>query len=44
MLAGCFFALMDGVNVAKERPGAPPQQVLAQETISILLDGVRPRC
>jgi AcrR family transcriptional regulator len=43
MLAGSFLWLMDGISYGQTRMGAPPRDVMVDDLISILLDGVRPR-
>jgi hypothetical protein len=43
MLAGSFLWLMDGLSYGQTRMGAPPRDVMAEELISMLLDGLRPR-
>lgn len=43
LLAGSFFWLMDGLNYGETRAGAPPRQVMADDLISLLLDGLLPR-
>ncbi|MFN8490117.1 MAG: TetR/AcrR family transcriptional regulator [Caldilineaceae bacterium] len=43
LLAGCFLSLMDGLHHGQHRPGAPPRQMIIDEIIKILLDGLRPR-
>jgi AcrR family transcriptional regulator len=43
LLAGCFLSLMDGLRYGESRPGAPPRQVMVDEIIRLLLDGLRPR-
>ncbi|HHY54302.1 MAG TPA: TetR/AcrR family transcriptional regulator [Chloroflexi bacterium] len=43
LLAGSFLWLMDGLNYGETRSGAPPRQVMAEELISLLLDGLLPR-
>lgn len=43
LLAGCFLWLMDGLNYGEVRRGAPPREVMVEEIISLLLDGLLPR-
>lgn len=43
LLAGSFLWLMDGLSYGQTRLGAPPRAVMADDLISILLDGLRPR-
>jgi AcrR family transcriptional regulator len=43
LLAGSFLWLMDGLNYGQARLGAPPRARMADDLISILLDGLRPR-
>jgi AcrR family transcriptional regulator len=43
LLAGSFLWLMDGLNYGQTRLGAPPRAVMADDLISILMDGLRPR-
>lgn len=44
LLAGSFLALMDGVSYsAQHQPGTSPRRVMAEATISLILDGLRPR-
>ena len=43
LLAGSFLWLMDGLSYGQTRLGAPPRSVMADDLISILLDGLRPR-
>ncbi len=43
LLAGSFLWLMDGLSYGETRTGAPPRQVMAEEIISLLLDGLLPR-
>ena len=43
MLAGSFLWLMDGISYGQTRMGAPPRDVMVDELISLLLDGLRPR-
>ena len=43
LLAGSFLWLMDGLNYGETRTGAPPRQVMANDLISLLLDGLLPR-
>lgn len=43
MLAGSFLWLIDGLSYGQKRFGAPPREVMAEEMISMLLDGLRPR-
>lgn len=43
LLAGSFLWLMDGLNYGQTRLGAPPRTVMADDLISILMDGLRPR-
>jgi len=43
LLVGSFLWLMDGLNYGEMRAGAPPRQVMAEELISLLLDGLLPR-
>ena len=43
MLSGSFLWLMDGLSYGETRMGAPPREVMAEDLISMLLDGLRPR-
>lgn len=43
LLVGCFLLLMDGLNYGETRHGAPPRNVMADEVISLMLDGLLPR-
>jgi AcrR family transcriptional regulator len=43
LLAGCFLWLMDGLNYGELRKGAPPREAMAEEIISLFLDGLLPR-
>jgi TetR/AcrR family transcriptional regulator, cholesterol catabolism regulator len=43
LLAGSFLWLMDGLSYGQTRLGAPSREVMADDLISILLDGLRPR-
>lgn len=43
LLAGCFLWLMDGLSYGETRAGAPPRHVMAEEIISLLMDGLLPR-
>lgn len=43
LLAGSFLWLMDGLSYGQTRIGAPPREVMADDLISILMDGLRPR-
>lgn len=43
LLAGCFLWLMDGLSYGEAQTGAPPRQVMAEEIISMMLDGLLPR-
>ena len=43
MLAGSFLWLMDGLSYGQTRMGAPPREVMAEDLISVLIDGLRPR-
>jgi AcrR family transcriptional regulator len=43
LLAGSFLWLMDGLSYGQTRFGAPPREVMAEDMISMLLDGLRPR-
>jgi TetR/AcrR family transcriptional regulator, cholesterol catabolism regulator len=43
MLAGSFLWLMDGISYGQTRMGAPPRDIMVDELISLLLDGLRPR-
>ncbi|HAJ34376.1 MAG TPA: TetR/AcrR family transcriptional regulator, partial [Chloroflexi bacterium] len=43
LLAGSFLWLMDGLNYGEMRTGAPPRQKMAEDLISLLLDGLLPR-
>lgn len=43
LLAGCFLWLMDGLSYGEMRSGAPPRPVMAEEIISMILDGLLPR-
>ncbi len=43
LLVGCFLLLMDGLNYGETRQGAPPRHVMADEVISLMLDGLLTR-
>jgi AcrR family transcriptional regulator len=43
LLAGSFLWRMDGLSYGQTRLGAPPRSVMADDLISILMDGLRPR-
>ena len=43
LLAGCFLWLMDGLSYGETRTGAPPRAAMAEEVISMMLDGLLPR-
>lgn len=43
LLAGCFLSMMNGLNFAQQQPHAPPRQVMVQDIITLLLDGLHPR-
>lgn len=43
LLAGSFLWLMDGLSYGQTRLGAPPRSIMADDLISILMDGLRPR-
>ncbi|MFN8469439.1 MAG: TetR/AcrR family transcriptional regulator [Caldilineaceae bacterium] len=43
LLAGSFLWLMDGLSYGQTRIGAPSREVMADDLISILMDGLRPR-
>lgn len=43
MLSGSFLWLMDGLSYGETRMGAPPRETMAEDLISVLLDGLRPR-
>ena len=43
LLAGSFLWLMDGLSYGQTRIGAPPRAAMAEDVISMLLDGLRPR-
>lgn len=43
LLAGCFLWLMDGLSYGETRAGAPPRQAMADDIISMMLDGLSPR-
>jgi AcrR family transcriptional regulator len=43
LLAGSFLWLMDGLSYGQTRIGAPSRAVMADDLISILMDGLRPR-
>jgi TetR/AcrR family transcriptional regulator, cholesterol catabolism regulator len=43
LLTGSFLWLMDGLSYGETRAGAPPRQVMADEIISLMLDGLLPR-
>lgn len=42
LLAGCFLWLMDGLSYGETRTGAPPRQAMADDIISMMLDGLLP--
>lgn len=43
LLAGCFLWLMDGLSYGETRTGAPPRAAMAEDVISMMLDGLLPR-
>jgi AcrR family transcriptional regulator len=43
LLAGSFLWLMDGLSYGQTRLGAPAREVMADDLISVLMDGLRPR-
>ena len=43
LLAGSFLWLMDGLSYGQTRIGAPPRAAMAEDVISMLLDGLGPR-
>lgn len=43
LLAGCFLSLMEGLHHGEHRVGAPPRQMIVNEIVTLLLDGLRPR-
>ena len=43
LLAGSFLWLMDGLSYGETRFGAPSRAVMADDLISVLMDGLRPR-
>jgi AcrR family transcriptional regulator len=43
LLAGSFLWLMDGLRYGETRMGAPPREAMAEELVSLLMDGMRPR-
>ena len=43
LLAGSFLWLMDGLNYGQTRLGAPPRSIMANDLITILMEGLRPR-
>ena len=43
LLAGSFLWLMDGLSYGETRMGAPPRNDMAEDLVSVLLDGLRPR-
>jgi AcrR family transcriptional regulator len=43
LLAGSFLWLMDGLSYGQTRIGAPPRAAMADDMISVLMDGLRPR-
>jgi AcrR family transcriptional regulator len=43
LLAGSFLWLMDGLSYGQTRLGAPSREVMADDLISVLMDGLRPR-
>jgi hypothetical protein len=43
LLAGSFLWLMDGLSYGQTKLGAPAREVMAEDLISVLMDGLRPR-
>ncbi len=43
MLAGWFLWLMESLSYGESRMGAPPRDVMSNDLISMMLDGLRPR-
>ena len=43
LLAGSFLWLIDGISYGQTQMGAPPREVMVDDLISLLLDGLRPR-
>jgi hypothetical protein len=43
LLAGSVLWLMDGLSYGQTRIGAPPRAAMAEDMISVLMDGLRPR-
>lgn len=43
LLAGSFLWLIDGLSYGQNQSGAPPREEMADDLISILMDGLRPR-
>jgi len=43
LLAGSFLWLMDGLSYGETRTGAPPRQIMAEDLVSLLMDGLLPR-
>jgi len=43
LLAGSFLWLIDGLSYGQTRIGAPPLAAMAEDVISMILDGLRPR-
>jgi AcrR family transcriptional regulator len=43
LLAGSFLWLMDGLSYGQTKLGAPAREVMANDLISVLMDGLRPR-
>lgn len=41
LLAGSYLNLMDGLNYASGQEGAPSREVMANEIITMMLDGIR---
>jgi len=42
-LAGFVLSIIDGINYASSLPEAPPKQEMADDMVSVLLDGLQPR-
>ena len=40
LLAGFFLTLMDSLNHAEGRPGAPTRQAMVEEIVLLMLDGL----
>lgn len=43
LLAGFFLTMLDGLNHAVDRPGAPTRAAMTAEIVTLLLDGLLPR-